>query len=242
MTKTAIIFGAGSGLGTSIARKFGRDGYRIALVARRQSRLDALATSLKGEGIEAATYRLDLDRPEDVAPTVETIRRELGPIGAVYYGPNAVVDFVPAFGFTPEAMASTLRLFVTSMVAAIHASLPDMREAGAGKIFVGLGGSGRHAVPFMSGPGPGMAAARNYLISLQGELAAENIKVVMLTLTAVIKNSAWQEKLASGEIKFELPPGIVIPEVEPDTLADWLFEAAENGTKEILHPEQPPAS
>jgi short-subunit dehydrogenase len=153
-----------------------------------------------------------------------------------------VVDFVPAFALTSESIAASLRLFVTSMVAAIHESLPDMRAAGGGLIFVGLGDSGRYAVPFMSGPGPGMSAARNYLNSLHGELAPENIKVVMITLTAVIKNSAWQERLASGEVKFELPPGIIIPEVEPDTLADWMMDAAERGTAEILHPEQPPAN
>lgn len=242
MTKTAVIFGAGSGLGTAIARKFGQQGYRVALVARRQARLDALAETLRAEGIETGTYRLDLDRPEDVAPAIERMRSELGPIGAVYYGPNAVVDFVPAFALTSDAIAASLRLFVTSMIAAIHASLPDLRAAGTGTIIVGLGGSARFAVPFMSGPGPGMAAARNYLTSLHGELKAENIQVVMLTLTAVIKHSAWQEKLETGEIKFDLPPGIVIPEIEPETLADWLFAAAANGTPELIYPEQPPAN
>ena len=63
----------------------------------------------------------------------------------------------------------------------------------------------------------------------------------MLTLTAVIRHSAWQEKLATGEVSFELPPGITIPEIEPDTLADWLFEAVAAGTPELVYPEHPPA-
>lgn len=237
MTQTAIIFGVGSGLGISMARKFGREGYRVALIARRQARLDAIAATLAAEGIEARAYQLDLNRPEDIAPVVAQIRQDLGPIGAVYYGPNAVSEFSPAFALSVEEVRTSLTLFVTSMVAAVQATLPDLRAAGGGKIIVGLGGSASFAAPFMSGPGPGMAAARHYLTSLHGELASENIKVTMLILTAVIRNSAWQEKMDSGEIKIDLPPGITIPEIEPETLASWLYDAAGAGQAEFIYPE-----
>lgn len=241
MTKTAIIFGAGSGLGISIARKFGREGYKVALIARRKARLEAIAAELAAEGIDAHPYPLDLGNPDAVAPVVAQIRQELGAIEAVYYGPNAVSEFSPAFGLSIEEVKTSLTLFVTSMVAAVQATLPDLRAAGGGKIIVGLGGSASFAAPFMSGPGPGMAAARHYLTSLHGELAKENIKVTMLILTAVIKNSAWQEKMDSGEIKIDLPPGITIPEIDPEVLAEWLYGATEAGKAEFVYPEMPKA-
>lgn len=242
MTKTAIIFGVGPGLGTSIARRLGREGYRLALVARRQERLDAIAAEFAAEGLSAKTYQLDLLRPADVAPAIALIRADLGPIEAIYYGPNAVSAFVPAFSLSGKDIETSLTLFVTSMVEAVGATLPDMRAAGRGTIIVGLGGSARHAAPFMSGPGPAMAAARHYLTSLHGELANENIKVTMLTLTAVIAHSAWHQKMESGEIKIDLPPGVSIPQVEPDLLAGWLWDANTKGKAEFIYPDQPPAA
>jgi NAD(P)-dependent dehydrogenase (short-subunit alcohol dehydrogenase family) len=35
MSKTIAIFGAGTGLGISTARRFGREGYQVALIGRR---------------------------------------------------------------------------------------------------------------------------------------------------------------------------------------------------------------
>ncbi|MEO3804999.1 SDR family NAD(P)-dependent oxidoreductase [Nonomuraea sp. B1E8] len=48
------------GLGVSVARRFGREGFRLALVARRKDRLDAPVEQLAGEGIEAAAFTADL--------------------------------------------------------------------------------------------------------------------------------------------------------------------------------------
>jgi NAD(P)-dependent dehydrogenase (short-subunit alcohol dehydrogenase family) len=42
MSKVIAIFGAGTGLGASVARRFAREGFRVALVARGKERLDAL--------------------------------------------------------------------------------------------------------------------------------------------------------------------------------------------------------
>jgi len=54
MSKVIALFGAGTGLGVSVARRFGREGFRVALVARRKERLDALVADLADGGIEAA--------------------------------------------------------------------------------------------------------------------------------------------------------------------------------------------
>lgn len=58
--KTAALFGVGPGLGTSLAFKFGRAGYRVALVARRAALLKELVATLAAEGIEAAALPADL--------------------------------------------------------------------------------------------------------------------------------------------------------------------------------------
>ena len=49
--KTIAVFGAGPGLGRGIARRFGREGYQVALVGRRQEALDEIAGELRDDGV-----------------------------------------------------------------------------------------------------------------------------------------------------------------------------------------------
>lgn len=237
MNKCIAILGAGPGLGASLARRYGRDGYSVALVARRAQPLKDLAKELSNENIRAEVFTADLRSEQAVLSAIAQIQSLLGPIDALYYGPNAPESFVPAFTLNVEALKVPTELFLYGMVAAISAVLPSMRARKQGAILVGLGGSAAIGLPFMSGPGPALAAARNYLHSLQGELAAEGVFVGMLILSAVIQNSGWHSGIKSGNIKLDLPPGFQIPEVHPDQLAEMLKSAADQrGPSELVYP------
>jgi len=62
------IVGAGPGVGLSIARVFGHQGFAVALVARNEGKLDGLVAQLAEDGIEAAGFPADvMDRPSLVA-------------------------------------------------------------------------------------------------------------------------------------------------------------------------------
>jgi NAD(P)-dependent dehydrogenase (short-subunit alcohol dehydrogenase family) len=60
MSKTIAVFGVGPGMGRSVARRFGREGFQVALVARNQTRLDAFTGELAADGIKAAGFAGDL--------------------------------------------------------------------------------------------------------------------------------------------------------------------------------------
>jgi len=65
---TIAIAGAGPGLGLSIAKVFGRNGFCVALVSRTQDKLDRLAAELGESGIDTAGFAADImDRPSLVA-------------------------------------------------------------------------------------------------------------------------------------------------------------------------------
>ena len=55
--KTLAIVGAGPGLGLSLAKTFGQQDYRIALIARSQEKLDSYVQQLQDLHIEAAGIR-----------------------------------------------------------------------------------------------------------------------------------------------------------------------------------------
>lgn len=233
------ILGAGPGLGASLARTYGGKGYGIALVARRAGPLEHLVRDLQAEGIEAASFTADLTDEAAVAAAIARIQSECGEIDTLYYGPNAPEVFAPAFSLGVDDVRSKMDLFLYGLISAVNGVLPAMRARGRGNILVGLGGSAAIGLPFMSGPGPALAAARNYLYSLHGELAREGIYVGMLTLSAVILNSGWHTGLQSGAIRMDLPPGFQIPEVDPAVLAELLWTAASTReTPELIYPER----
>ena len=53
---TIAIIGAGPGLGAAVARKFGAEGFSIALISRDQAKLDELATQIQDGGLVARGY------------------------------------------------------------------------------------------------------------------------------------------------------------------------------------------
>ncbi len=62
-TKDIVVTGASSGIGRGIALAFGREGVRVALLARREKKLDEVREEIRAAGGEAADYI----QPEDVA-------------------------------------------------------------------------------------------------------------------------------------------------------------------------------
>ena len=74
MPGSIVIVGAGPNLGFAVARRFGRQGFKVGLISRTQSKLDDLAAQLEGEGIHVAHTAIagsiapgGDNEPEDIA-------------------------------------------------------------------------------------------------------------------------------------------------------------------------------
>ena len=69
--KVALITGASSGIGWATAKAFVARGARVALAARREEQLDALAAEIKAEGGEATYVKTDVSVASEVEHMVE---------------------------------------------------------------------------------------------------------------------------------------------------------------------------
>src|SRR5512140_3452660 len=58
-TKVAAVFGVGPGLGASVARRFAREGYAVALLARGEAHLREVHADISREGGRAAVFPAD---------------------------------------------------------------------------------------------------------------------------------------------------------------------------------------
>jgi short-subunit dehydrogenase len=236
MSQVIAVFGAGPGLGASVARRFGREGYAVALVARRAEPLQQLAGELAGEGIEAEAFTADLADRTAALATVAAIRERFGRIDALYYAPiSAEFGFIPARELTPAQLRPFLELLVLTPIEIIQAVLPELVERGGGAILIGHGETAVHPMAELSGVGPAMAAMRNYLHSLNAEVAASGVYVGTIAVTAMIARSAAHGALESGAL--HLPEGMVVPLVDPDELAEIVHElTVARDRVEVLHP------
>lgn len=242
MAKTIAIFGAGSGLGASVARRFGAEDHRVALVGRREAPLRSLAAELGTEGIEAAAFSADLTDLATIPALVDQIRARFGQIDVIYYAPTSSdAGFVAAADLSAEVLQARLDLYLLAPVEVVRAVLPEMLERGSGSILVGQGASAVMPQPQMSGVGPAMAATRNWLYSLNGELASRGIYVGTIAIAAMIAGSEAHQALTSGAISFDLPEGMELPVVDPDELADLLWGmSVDRDRVEIVHPDAGP--
>ena len=65
--------GASGGIGTAVARRLARQGYRVFLVARRTDRLDALAAEIRTAGGSAEVLAVDLAKSGGVQAVFDTV-------------------------------------------------------------------------------------------------------------------------------------------------------------------------
>jgi short-subunit dehydrogenase len=215
--KTLAIFGAGPGLGASVAARFGREGYRIALVARRPGPLKERVAALKGAGIEAAAFPADLSKLDGIPALVRAIEENLGDIDVAVYMPvTPEVGFIPAMQLDAAKLRPIAELFTFAPIELAHALLPGLTARGGAFVY-GNGLSSIITVPHMSGVGPAMAAARNFVFTLNAEGKDTGVYAGAVTIGAFIEGSAAHAALtASGQ-------PIHFPVISPDVIADEVW-------------------
>lgn len=79
----AIVTGAQRGIGAAIARKLGRDGFALALVARSADALRTFAGELAGEGIEAEAFPADVSDASQVEGLLKGVQERFGRLDAL---------------------------------------------------------------------------------------------------------------------------------------------------------------
>jgi len=237
--KTIAIFGAGPGLGASVATRFGREGYQVALVARRRGPLEERVAQLAGAGIAAAAFPADLNNIDGIGALIGSIKERFGGIDVAFYAPVPPdAAFVPAVQLGATKLQSMAGIFLYSPVEIARALLPDFLKRGDGAFVVVGGLSAVIPTPGFSALGPLMSAARNYILTLNAEVKSHGVYAGSVSIGGIIDRSAGKRDLEAKGMKFDGS----IPIIDPDDIAQeiWTLVTARN-RPEVIVPPMPTA-
>jgi NADP-dependent 3-hydroxy acid dehydrogenase YdfG len=204
---TIAIIGAGPGLGLAIARRFGSEGFDVALISRNKGKLEGLVAELAADGITAAGFPADvLDRPALRAALAATKER-FGGIDVVEYspadasaGPLAPVDIRQA---TPENVQPQIEYYLYGAMTATDVVLPELLAAGAGTLLFTTGAGSLYPVAQYGNVTVGGAALRNWALNLGEALSGTGVHVAHIAIALMIADeapAAGHDFLPAGEI------------------------------------------
>ncbi len=141
--KTAVVIGAGKGMGNAIARRFAREGFAVVLVARRKEALEASVAAFAKEGFVATYETADASDAASIMSAMERIAGKSGVPDVLVYN-AAFMAGGKASELTTDEMVAHFRTDVVGAQVAAKCVISGMRERGSGAILFTGGLFGVH--------------------------------------------------------------------------------------------------
>lgn len=85
MKKTIFVVGAGKGLGNAVAKKFGKNEFKVVLMSRNQERLDDYKADFTTEGIETEVLEADASNNKALAMAIQQAKAQYGTPDVLFY-------------------------------------------------------------------------------------------------------------------------------------------------------------
>ncbi|HPO14575.1 MAG TPA: SDR family oxidoreductase [Candidatus Hydrogenedentes bacterium] len=131
--KTALITGAGRGIGQAIAIAFAEQGCDVAITARTATELQETSSRILAFGRRTVAVPCDLTLPDTVAEMASTAQKALGPID-ILVNNAGYACFKPFMELSLEEWQQTLDVNLTGVFLVTRALLPDMIARKSGRI------------------------------------------------------------------------------------------------------------
>ncbi|WP_232839992.1 SDR family NAD(P)-dependent oxidoreductase [Nocardia aurea] len=199
--KTILVVGAGPGLGYSVAERFGREGFKVALVSRNEANLDDLVIRLGRRGIEAAGFTADVVDQESLTDAIAAAEARFGAVDVLEYSPAPEIhSVVDALAVTPTNAQLHIARALVGAITAVRAVLPGMIERADGTLFFTIGASAILPLPAHASVGLGMSALRNYAHVLHAALRGTGVYAgSLMVATRIAKDTPGDPDLLAAE-------------------------------------------
>lgn len=197
--QTAVITGAGKGIGRAVAEALAAEGVHLGLIARTASDLDALAGELKEKyGVNVFAAAADVSVRADIEAAVQSLHDQLGAID-ILINNAGIATFGKLAEMDPEEWERIIRVNLMGAYYTTRAALPFMLEQNSGSILNVASTAGERGFATGSAYCASKAALISLSESLMQEVRKSNIRVTALTPSTVNTELASNNNLPIGD-------------------------------------------
>lgn len=204
--KTAVITGAGRGIGRATAIAFAKEGINLGLVGRTAGNLEKVIKELEEFDIEVTMATADVSDNESVIAAVDHIKSELGSID-ILINNAGIGKFAKFLEQSPEEFKNMIDVNLMGPYYVTRAVLPGMIEQSSGDIINISSTAGERGGAVTSAYSASKFGLLGLTESLMQEVRKHNIRVSALTPSTVATDLALAENLTDGN-----PENVMQPE------------------------------
>ncbi len=187
MKKTIFVLGAGNGCGNRVAEKFGKNDFRVVLMARNRSHLAAYEAEFKEKGIEVYTQVADASKPHSVTKAFANLKARFGTPDVLFY--NVGITTLDTDVKSEKDVDLLMERYMVDVAGAYHAIQQVLGEEFSqkrGAILVTGGGLAMYPMYDYLPLSMDKAALRAMCLALHEALKKQNVYLGTLTVTGVI--------------------------------------------------------
>jgi NADP-dependent 3-hydroxy acid dehydrogenase YdfG len=227
--QVAVVTGASAGIGRAIARAFGAEGMRVALLARTAEALENAAREVRSAGGDAIVCVVDVADANAVEAAADAVARAWG--GIDVWVNNAMVSvFAPVMETTSDEYRRVTEVTYLGYVHGTRAALRHMKPRDRGHV-VQIGSALTYrSIPLQSAYCGAKAAIRGFTDALRCELHHDrsNVRVSMVHLPAVnTPQFEWVRSRLPGH------PKPVPPIYQPEVIARAVVHVVRHPVREL---------
>ncbi len=226
--RVAIITGAGQGIGEAIALSYAREGAKVVITGRTQSKLENVAGKIKAEGGEALPLVAVAGNREHAQMTVDKALSAWGRIDVIVNNAHTFTDYL---AIEDPKLEDNIRIDMDSAfigsLQMMQCGFPHMRDAGGGSV-INMGSSyGLRCEPGFLAYASSKEAIRTLTRTAAREWGKHKIRVNTILPAAMSPKALWYLK-ESNSYDLELSKVALGYFGKPDDIAPLaLFLASE---------------
>lgn len=221
--RTALVIGAGPGLGMSVAHRFGREGFRVALLSRSTTRHPRYLAALSEEGIAAQAFAADVGNAGELQVALDEISAAFGAIDVLYYGPGATDPSAAPEPITESTVTTVEQAMrpVYGAVEVVNHVLPVMLARGDGGLLFAGGLSAVAPMPALGSLALAAAALRTYALTLNAAVAGQGVYAGTLTIGGLIQRGDIHQTITAHADKYG---DVGSHTLDPDAIAETAWQ------------------
>jgi len=179
--EVCVIVGAGPGIGLAVARRFGKEGFRLALIARKADTLEQYASQLKAEGMDVQTFSADAGNAASLTTALSNVNTALGMPTVLVYNAAMSMPGVPT-QLSPDNLLASFRVNLVGALIAVQQVVPAMQRDKRGTLLFTGGSLATNPSAESTALGIGKASIRHLCFDLAQELTPTGVHAATVTI------------------------------------------------------------